>query len=126
MPIRGLREFQVALDRIMAQAELATKKSVAEGAHAIEAKTKAGAPVVTGTLRRSIAVFGPKREGLAVYSARVGPTTVYGRRISLGFRGPDSLGRVYNQSGNPYFQTGFHRVDIQEIFTRNWAAALLI
>lgn len=126
MPIRGLREFQLALDKIMAQAEYATKKSVVEGAHQIEAKTKAGAPVVTGTLRRSIAVFGPKREGLAVYSARVGPTTVYGRRVSLGFHGPDSRGRVYNQSGNPYFETGFRRADLQQIFTRNWAAALLI
>lgn len=34
----------------------------------------------------------------------VAPTVVYARRIELGFHGADSLGRVYDQQGNPYLK----------------------
>lgn len=126
MPIRGLSEFSRALDDIVARANVATRAAVAEAAHLIEAEAKKRAPVETGTLRRSIRVEGPKAESLAVYSARIGPTVIYGRRIELGFRGSDSLGRVYNQAGQPYLRPAFESVNdrLAEIFRRSWSKAI--
>ena len=43
--------------------------------------------VVTGTLRRSITHGPVLHTGLASWSTTVGPTTVYGRRVELGYLG---------------------------------------
>jgi hypothetical protein len=59
--------------------------------------------IVTGTLRRSIRSTGVNRHGFGFYSATVGPSTVYGRRVEMGFSGRDSRGRNYNQPAYPYF-----------------------
>jgi hypothetical protein len=40
----------------------------------------------------------------------VGPTIIYARRIELGFKGADSLGRVYDQAPNPYAKPAFEEV----------------
>jgi hypothetical protein len=70
------------------------------------ARGMAAAPVLTGTLRRSIHAEGPLQEGLAVYF-KVFPSTVYARRIELGFMNmTDSLGRLYHQEPDPYFSPG--------------------
>lgn len=59
--------------------------------------------IVTGTLRRSIrssALMHWERGG---WVKEVGPSTVYGRRVELGFTGTDARGRKYNQPAYPYF-----------------------
>lgn len=126
--VRGLAEFHAAMDKIIAGAEEATRGAVAEAAHLIEAKAKENAPVVTGTLRRSIVVTGPVPTGHGSFSATVGPTVIYGRRIELGFHGTDSIGRHYDQSGHPYFQPGFDsaKAEMPAIFERHWAEGMYV
>lgn len=81
--------------------------------------------VVTGTLRRSIR-FTPVVRLAGGYTSTVGPTTVYGRRVELGFKGTDSLGRSYNQPAYSYFGPAVKEVRIKahEIAVTNWAAAI--
>lgn len=123
--------MQAALRQMISDADAATKGAVAEAAHLVEAKAKANAAgrpgprVVSGDLRRSIHVDGPIREGTLGYSAQVGPSVIYARRIELGFVGTDSIGRHYNQQPYPYLRPGFDEAksSFDEIFTRNWGAA---
>jgi hypothetical protein len=83
------------------------------GGLVVEADAKRSAPVVTGNLRRSLHTVGNNRihsEGGDAPSlpspghgeVHVGTNVEYARRIELGFVGADSLGRVYNQEGQPY------------------------
>jgi hypothetical protein len=80
--------------------------------------------IVTGTLRRSIRST-PMVRLAGGYSSTVGPTVVYGRRVELGFKGTDSLGRNYNQPGYEYFGPAVKEVRVRahEIAITNWAAA---
>src|SRR5260221_5611829 len=78
--------------------DAATKAATGRAAHLVEAETKkklgtyshpkgtkttspAGGPpaVVSGQLRRSYRVAGPKSLGAGTYEARTGPTAAYGR-----------------------------------------------
>jgi hypothetical protein len=99
----GLSEWQTAVDEMIARTTVAAREVVTLGGHIIEAAAKERAPVVTGTLRRSIAVTKVQQLSIDQWLSETGPTTAYGRRIELGFHGADSLGRVYNQAGQPYF-----------------------
>lgn len=69
-----------------------------------------GPAVISGTLRRSIMVEGPSSWGLAGFSARIGPTVIYGRRIELEY-------------GYPYAAPGLRDAlpEIAAIFAREWA-----
>lgn len=90
-----------ALRAIMVRVNAACEAAVAKSALAVQQAGMGKTKVRSGTLRRSWRMELLPSEG-GVYAARVGPTTVYARRIELGFQGPDSLGRVYNQQPSPY------------------------
>jgi hypothetical protein len=100
--IRGLSGLEAAFTRGAAQADLAARSVVQVGALELVKEAQAnfsgshrkGQPhipngnnfpnVVSGTLRRSIQSDGVRAFGPAAYSTRVGPSTVYGRRVELG------------------------------------------
>lgn len=79
---------------------------------------KRRAPIVTGTLRRSIHIGGhtaltPDFEGHDIggnevdathAQVLVGTDVEYAARIEFGFMGADSLGRTYHQSPQPYLR----------------------
>jgi hypothetical protein len=122
----GVEAAQRALTGIGVAVEAAAAQAVTEAAHYIERGAKQRAPVRTGTLRRSITVFGPNRLAAGVYEAFVGPTAVYGRRVELGFVGSDSLGRRFNQAGHPYLGPAVeeaHAGPIHAIFAARMGAA---
>src|SRR5438552_19046477 len=93
----GVSELRAALDGLATHWAEGARAAVAEGAHLVERKAKQNAPVVSGTLRRSIRVLGPTPWGFGGWSALIGPSAIYGRRVELGFHGADSLGRNYDQ-----------------------------
>lgn len=64
-------------------------------------QAKRDVPVDTGTLRRSIAVLSQSSDGPKAEVA-IGSDAPYAARIEFGFVGTDSLGRRYNQAGQPY------------------------
>lgn len=115
----GVHEVMAAFDRVVAEAAAEAEAIVVESAAVVEAAAKAnfegahrrGDPhvggdkpnVVTGTLRRSIRHDRPEHVGLAEVVTRVYPSTVYARRVELGFTGTDSAGRSYSQPPYPYF-----------------------
>jgi hypothetical protein len=49
--------------------------------------------VATGMLRRSILTVGPTSPAQGEWTAQVGPTAVYGRRVELGYPGGAGRGR---------------------------------
>jgi hypothetical protein len=107
----GVDDFEKAVDALIAHSNVAVASFVIQGGHMIEAEAKARAPVQTGTLRRSIGVWeGPTARGLGTWSSKTYPTTVYSRRVELGFHGTDSLGRHYDQAGQPYLGPGLDAV----------------
>lgn len=100
----GWAEFEGVLAAMPKQIDAASRAALTQSAALIEARAKRnfigsharGMPhvggnkpnVVTGNLRRSILTTPPVRTGgLAGWMAKVGPTTVYGRRIELGYPG---------------------------------------
>lgn len=122
----GNAEFDAALAAMVLRVEAEAARVATEAAHLIEAAAKQRAPVRTGTLRRSITSrsgFG-REVGDVGYS--VAPTVVYARRIELGFEGPDSLGRIYHQQGNPYLKPAVHEsiAPITGLFQRRMVAAI--
>lgn len=68
------------------------------GAQIAASAAAAKAPVLTGTLRRSIRVEVVGKEVL------VGTELPYARRIEYGFNGADKRGRVYHQAARPYLR----------------------
>lgn len=132
---------EAALDLLIQRIAEATEQAVADGAALVEAAAKRNAPVRTGTLRRSIAVEGPIPVGLAVYSARVGPTVIYGRIRELGghiypvnvrflrWYGADGrpvFARHVYQHGRPYLKPAVSasRRRFRAIAVRRWAEAI--
>ena len=124
--VSGLGDFAASIERLKAQVDVASRTAVVQGAHLIEAMAKPETPVRSGRLRRSIQVIDTTSLGAGIWQARVAPTTVYGRRIELGFHGTDSLNRHYNQSGNPYFQRGTNRAlgAMPQVFEAAWQSAM--
>ena len=126
----GVREFNAALDKMIAAADVAARQIVTQGGHAVEAAAKAhmngrpGPNVRSGDLRRSVTVTVAK-DGLAAYRSETGPTVAYGRRIELGFHGADSRGRHYDQQPYPFMQPGFDDAGpvIDVIATTAWFGA---
>lgn len=58
------------------------------------------APYLTGTFRRSIAVFPSEEKGTIL----VGSDVPYGARLEFGYEGPDRLGRRFHQQPRPTFR----------------------
>lgn len=103
----GVQRFKAAIEKTVAKADAATRVFVVEGAHAVEGIVKdkantgrhakgeqtgashgSGPNVVSGDLRRSIRVKGPMREARHGWSAQIGPTVAYGRRVELEYDYP--------------------------------------
>ena len=120
---------QAALDAMVVRVEAAAAGLVTKAALAIQSAAMGslhtGYGVRTGTMRRSHTVVGPTGAG-GVWSARVGPTVIYARRFELGFRGADSLGRVYDQQPRPYFRTAAEQTlpAIRELIVTGFTRAI--
>jgi len=102
----GIGEFDAAIDELIERAGAGAQQFVAKGGLLIEAEAESRAPVQTGTLRRSIHVGSVSEVGLGRWQSETYPSTIYSRRIELGFHGNDSLGRHYDQAGQPYLSPG--------------------
>jgi hypothetical protein len=100
---------QAALAALMVRISAAGAVAVKKVALAVQAAGMAGTPVLSGTLRRSWTTKMVPAGGVGVYAAMVGPTMAYARRIELGFKGADSLGRVYDQAPKPYVKPAFDK-----------------
>ena len=88
------------LSRSVSASELV--RALRLGGLIIANEAKIRAPVLSGQLRRSIAVSTSTPGGKA--EARIGSNLEYARRIEFGFTGADRLGRVFDQSGKPYLR----------------------
>jgi hypothetical protein len=129
----GLSEFGAALTRVSSQVDAGSKRAIARGAAEVEKTAKenaAGTPgpdVVTGTLRRGVGHTPVHRVGLVGWQSEVGPTVIYSRRIDLGFKGTDSLGRIYNQEAKPYFTPAWEKVvhKLPGIYAEEWSKGLV-
>ena len=89
----------------------------------------AGGPphIRSGYLARSIQTREIREVGKGAWSSKTGPTAAYGRRVELGFRGTDSLGRTYNDPNpfHPYLKPGLEMSapELRELRTRLFARA---
>jgi HK97 gp10 family phage protein len=121
----GMQAFRDTLKAIEDAANKATETAVKKGAALIEAKAKARSPVLHGANRRSIHVEGPIPMGFLGYSASIGPSMIYSRRLELGFSGTDAIGRAYHQAPRPYLAPGLAdaQPELAAIFSAAWAAA---
>ena len=133
MAIVGWSAFSAAIDRVVVEADAASKAIVSEGAAAIEKASKQnfsgthkkGKPhvggdlpnVVTGSLRRSIRHDPVRKVGFGTWGTTVGPTMVYGRRVELGFNG---------SKGYPFFDPAVKANGdrLREIAEKHWREAL--
>jgi hypothetical protein len=128
----GVPEFAAALEKTVARASIEARAAVVEVASELEkaakqnASGRPGPNVISGTLRRSLKHDPVEPWGVAGWRTRVGPTVIYARRIELGFRGVDSLGRLYDDFGYPYFEPAFDRVrlTIPAVYAKHWQRAL--
>lgn len=106
----GEREFNAALDAMVARVEAAAARTAVDSALIVQAESQRVASSgifehPTGTTKRSVHTE-PGVTGTGAYSAKVGPSTVYSRRLELGFDGSDVLGRVYHQQPRPFMAPG--------------------
>lgn len=118
-------EFQAALDAMIGRVSSASRVIAAKGSAIMQRAGMAHTKVVSGTLRRSwrTELFGTD----GVFAARVGPTTVYARRQELGFKGPDSLGRIFHHDpGWPYVKPAMREATplVGVLARESYAAAL--
>lgn len=129
----GVTEFEAAMDALKVRMLEATAQAVADGAHLIQASAvkhahgRPGPRVRSGTLWRSVHVEGPEDSGEGSFTARIGPSVIYARRIELGFMNMrDSLGRLYHQPPYPYMKPGLEDAEplLNDLFEARWAAAL--
>lgn len=133
----GLKEVQKAFVGVGKQVDMAAAANVREAAtllisEAMKNFDGADQPVArTGHLRRSIMSDGLRHPAMGVYSTTVGPDdkggmVKYARRVELGFRGADSLGRIYDQGPRPYFGPAAAKLrrEMAAIATANWAKYL--
>lgn len=99
----GAKEFQKAMDDIIAKQSAAAREALVLSAHEVERQAKEelslgshekgqptnappGEPpdLVSGKLRQSITVKGPTPVGTNSWEAQIGPTVIYGRIQELG------------------------------------------
>lgn len=94
-------DFTSALDRITREVISAAGDADNEAAKLFNTTAGGLAPHLTGRLAASFRVDGPHLEGFK-WTAKVGPTTPYGRREAIGFHGRDSIGRRYHEGGHTF------------------------
>lgn len=80
----GAEAAAAAIDALIARIREATRRAVADETALVESAAKSFAPVMTGTLRRSILPTPTHPLAPSVFEALVGPTVVYGRQKELG------------------------------------------
>lgn len=113
----GVADFEVALARIVAAADVAARETVEEGGKLIVQATRAhmggrpGPETRSGRLFESVATGQAEQVSPGVWRSRTAPGetgagTPYERRIELGFHGADALGRLYDQPPYPYLRPG--------------------
>jgi hypothetical protein len=142
--ISGLGAFGAGIDKLIEAVNVASRESVSQGGHLIEAEAKQafgpahakGTPKtvfdkpqsITGSLRRSVHVDEVRQIGPGIWQSKTGPSMIYGRRVELGFSGTDSLSRNYSQSAYPYMQPGLDKAKpaLRSLFEGAWATALRI
>ena len=145
--VTGISGFNAGIDAIIKAAETATRTALQMNAQTLvkaavlgfNGQHPKGTPRtaggnrpqnVTTNLSRSIhpLTSTPTPLGAGSWSIRVAPTTVYGRRIELGFSGTDSLGRRFNQPAYPYLSPALSRsrAAMQGIYEYYWGAALKV
>lgn len=128
----GVKEFESAVLGMAQRFDMAARAAVADVAGKIERRAKelsSGRPgpnVVTGSHRRGIVTNPIRREGALLWKTEVGPTMQYSRRIELGYRGTDALGRSYAQPAYPYFEPAYQDVEPEMVatFQAHMAAAI--
>jgi len=76
-----------------------TSEVVRKTAFDVEGSAKGLVPVDTGNLKDNIQA---QKVEDTLYLVNAG--TEYARRVELGFKDADSLGRVYDQAGQPYMR----------------------
>lgn len=141
----GVPELTGAMTRLGSQFNLATRTATAHAAHVVERSIKQtlttsshrkGTPtpsapgeppsLVTGTLRRSISVTGPRPLGLGVWEAQAGPTVVYGRIQELGGRA--GRGGATELPPRPYVAPAYARAvaagALAAVYHQAWRAAI--
>jgi len=139
--LRGVDRFIGAIDVKVEQMRRATIAATAKALHLIEKRTKQklglkshrkGTPtpsgpgeppaLITGNLRRSIAVTGPAPYGPNGWRGTVGPTAIYGRVQELG--GVTGRGIL---PARPYLEPSFDELhdEIRAIFVEAWRSATL-
>lgn len=125
MPVEDA-DFQAAMDALIARVNVASRGIAVKGSAIIQRVGMKHTKVVSGTLRRSWRTQQVGGTG-GVFAARVGPTTVYARRQELGFKGPDSLGRIFHHDpGWPYVKPAIEESTpmVGVLARASWAAAL--
>lgn len=139
----GLPEWEDAMEAMKLRMSEAAAEIVTQGADMVGDAAKAifirqsgqatpPTPTArTGNLQASIKRTDPVDLGEGQWSAMVGPTTKYGRRIELGYHGVDSLGRNYGppnkgQPPYPFLEPGMEHAtpDLEALANRLWAEAL--
>lgn len=101
--IQGLEQLQRRLEKLSTGLRTSIlSKAVRAAALPIQNAAKVNAPVLTGTLRRSIHTE-VQLDGVGAV-ARVGTDVPYARRIEYGFQDTDALGRRYHQPARPYLR----------------------
>lgn len=143
--IHGGSEFRAALKAMGEATNAATRAATATAAHLVEAETKkslsayshpkgtptsspAGRPpaVVSGQLRRSVKVEGPRSLGAGTWEARIGPTAVYGRIQELG--GNTGWGGLTRLPARPYLAPTVDGLiksgRIRDVYVEAWRGVL--
>ena len=132
--LAGLKEFSAAIDKMIADVDIATHLAVSKGISVIERQAKENATgrpgpnIEFGNLRRSIRSTPVQALGAGSYMAEVGPRMIYGRRIELGMQGPDSLGRQINQQPYPFLGPAVKWATDEAlplIFERSWGRQVM-
>ena len=137
----GLADFAKAMAAIPEKMDVAARTITIQSAALIEARAKRNFEgshsrgqahvggdrpnVVTGMLRRSITHDPVRKVGPWMWETTVGPTTVYGRRVELGYAGGTGRGR--QKTGPfPFMEPAVSGADAQlrQIAIAQWAKAL--
>lgn len=94
-------DFMTAFDSMTRRVLSAAGDADKEAAKLFNTTAGALAPHESGRLAASFKIEGPHLEG-TTWTAKVGPTTPYGRREAIGFHGRDSIGRRYHEGGHAF------------------------
>lgn len=110
-----LRDLSKHLTRAGVRAGARAFRIVSHHGLRLQARVKANAAgrpgprIQTGDYNRSISLEVGVDAGAP--TARVGTDKPQGRRLELGFRGTDRLGRTYNQPPFPHFGPGLDEIE---------------